>query len=103
LRKSELEQVLQAASEAIQRDGKIKLLFVLDHFEGWETDADWGDMNFYLKHDKDIEMIAIVGKDQWRDHSLMFAGAGLRKADVEYFTLYESDRALAWLAESPSR
>src|SRR3954465_15052083 len=99
LRKSELEKVQVAASEVIQRIGKLKLLFTLEKFEGWERTEEWGDMNFYLKHDKDIERIAIVGEEQWRDHALLFAGAGLRKSEVEFFARNEMARALLWLFE----
>ena len=99
LRKVELERVQQAAKEAIAIQHRIKLLFILDHFEGWERNARWGDMQFYIEHDKDIDKIAVVGAEQWRDHALMFAGAGLRKAGVEFFQPHEMVRALAWLAE----
>jgi hypothetical protein len=98
LRLADMQQVQSAASEAILQHGKIKLLFILDRFEGWEKNSKWGDMGFYIKHDKDLEKIAIVGDEQWRDEALMFAGAGLRKAAVEYFTPAEIDRARAWLA-----
>ena len=66
LLKSEWEKVQQAASSAIERVGRISLLFILDRFEGFEPNADWGDMNFHMKHGKDIDKIAIVGDDRWR-------------------------------------
>jgi SpoIIAA-like len=99
LLKSEWEKVQQAASSAIERVGRISLLFILDRFEGFEPNADWGDMNFHMKHGKDIDKIAIVGDDRWRDRALMFAGAGLRTAEVEFFTSTEISRAQAWLSQ----
>jgi hypothetical protein len=99
LRQAELKDVQAVAAQEIVRVGKIKLLFVLDAFEGWERDADWGDLAFYAAHDKDIEKIAIVGEEKWRDHGLAFAGAGIRKAAVQFFPPAESARARAWLLQ----
>jgi hypothetical protein len=48
-------------------------------------------------HDEDIEKIAIVGDEKWRDHALAFAGAGIRKAAVKFYPSSESAQAHAWL------
>ena len=97
LRESELKEVQAAAAQEIAHLGTIALLFVLDEFEGWERGADWGDLAFYATHDKDIERIAIVGEPNWRDPGLAFAGAGIRKAGVEFFPPAESAQARTWL------
>jgi SpoIIAA-like len=102
LRKSEFDQVRAAAAREIETRGSIKLLFLLDRFEGWERGPGWGDLDFYATHGRNIERIAIVGDEKWRDESLMFAGAGLRKADVQYFQPSERDRARAWLSAPPN-
>lgn len=98
LRRRDLEAVEQTAADAIRRDGAIRLLVVLDGFAGWEPGASWRDMGFYIRHGDGIERIAIVGDDTWRSEALMFAGADLRKAAVEYFTTSEMARAAEWLA-----
>ena len=97
MRKSEMENVQLQATPAIESGGNIRLLFILDRFEGWERNAAWGDMNFYLQHGKQLEKIAIVGDEQWRDQALMFAGAGLRQGEVEFFPDQEHSAAMAWL------
>ena len=99
LRQTELQDVQAVAAREIARLGRITLLFVLDEFEGWERGADWGDLEFYAAHDEDIERIAIVGDEKWRDHGLAFAGAGIRKAAVRFFPPAESARARAWLLQ----
>lgn len=98
LLRRDLEAVEQTAADAIRRDGAIRLLVVLDGFAGWEPGASWRDMGFYIRHGDGIERIAIVGDDTWRSEALMFAGADLRKAAVEYFTTSEMARAAEWLA-----
>jgi hypothetical protein len=55
-----------------------------------------------MAHDKDIKGVAIVGEPKWRDHGLAFAGAGIRKAAVRYFSPAETAQARAWLVESDS-
>lgn len=99
LRQAELKDVQAVAAREITRLGRITLLFVLDEFEGWERGADWGDLAFYAGHDKDIAKIAIVGAEKWRDHALAFAGAGIRKAAVQFYPPTESARARAWLLQ----
>jgi hypothetical protein len=99
LSKTELENAQAVAAQEIKRLGKIKLLFILEQFQGWERGADWGDLTFHATHDKDIERIAIVGEEKWRDHGLAFAGAGIRQAAVRFFPPTEIARARAWLLE----
>lgn len=100
LRQAELKEVQAVAAREIGRLGAIRLLFVLEEFEGWERDADWGDLEFYAAHDKDIEKIAIIGEPKWRDHGMAFAGAGIRKAAVQFFSPADSAQARAWLLEA---
>jgi len=97
LRQVELKDVQAVAAREIGRLGTIKLLFVLEDFEGWDRDTAWGDLEFYMAHDKDIEKIGIIGEEKWRDHGMAFAGAGIRKAAVRFFPPAESAQARAWL------
>ena len=97
--RSEMEKVQSALAAEIARVGKVRLLFVLDRFNGWEKGADWSDMTFYDQHGENIERIAIVGDEKWRDDALMFALADLRKAPTRYFLASEIDGARTWLAQ----
>jgi hypothetical protein len=99
LRKSELQGVQSVAAREIQARGKVRLLFILEEFKGWERGADWGDVSFYATHGRNVERIAIVGEEEWRDEALMFAGAGLRKGEVGYFVPAERQQAIAWLSQ----
>ena len=100
LRLSELKSAEAEVLREILRVGPVRLLFVLDHFDGWEPEDNWRDLGFYLKHGNDgIERIAIVGNERWRSLALMFAAADLRKAPVEYFRDEAVGAARAWLKE----
>ncbi len=97
LRKVDLDRCQDLLAAEIRRLGRVRLLFVLDSFEGWDPQDTWNDLTFYAKHGDAIERIAIVGHDRWRAHTLMFAGADLRQGPVEYFGEDALAEARAWL------
>ena len=99
LREADLREFQATAAREITRAGSIALLFLLEKFEGWDKEGNWGDLEFYSTHGDRIRKIAIVGDEKWRDESLAFAGAGIRKGEVRFFTPAESAPARAWLAE----
>jgi stage II sporulation SpoAA-like protein len=99
LRRSELDEFQRAAAKMIRKAGKVAALVVLDGFQGWERTDKWGDVSFLTEYDTDIEKIAIVGEELWREEVLMFAGAGLRSTPVRYFT--DAASARAWLGAAP--
>ena len=82
----------------MRRVGNVRLLFVLDGFEGWDPRDDWRDMAFYAKYGSSIDRIAIVGDERWQAETMMFAGADLRRAPVEFFPEASTAQARAWLA-----
>jgi hypothetical protein len=97
LGQAELEQSQQRLAAEMARGGPARLLFVLDGFEGWDPEARWNDLSFYVKHGDTIERIAIVGPERWRSETLMFAGADLRRAPVGFFVEGAVGEARAWL------
>ena len=98
LRKADLDRCQKLLVTAIDRLGTVRLLIVLNAFAGWDPDAPWNDISFYVKHGDAIERIAIVGPDRWRNHMLMFAAADLRKGPVQYFAPEAAADARAWLS-----
>jgi hypothetical protein len=99
LRKADLDACQARLAAEMGRLGPVRLLFVLDGFEGWEPRDNWSDLTFYAKYSDHIDRIAIVGDERWRSEALMFAGADLRRAPVEFFAGSSSDdgAARAWL------
>ena len=97
LRLVEFETCQERLIAEMARTGPSRLLFVLKEFKGWEPDAGWSDLSFYVKHGDKIERIAIVGPERWRSEALMFAAADLRKAPVEFFAEGNVAEARAWL------
>jgi hypothetical protein len=100
LHQADLERCQDLLAGEIKRIGPVRLLFVLEDFDGWAPGDDWRDLRFLVEHGDDIEKIAIVGDERWRGHTLMFAGADLRKAPVEFFPTASLAQACAWLASA---
>jgi stage II sporulation SpoAA-like protein len=100
LSKSEVGRIQAAAREAIRRCGKISALFILQDFQGWQREAEWGDDSFLSAHDKEIEKIAVVGENKWRDFVYAFLAKGFRHAEVEFFPTDDLTKARAWLTET---
>ena len=97
LRKQDLEQSQDFLATEMKRIGNVRLLFILSGFEGWDQRDDWRDMAFYVKYGSSIERIAIVGEERWQAETMMFTGAGLRRAPVEFFPEASVTQARAWL------
>ena len=98
LQKVEFDRCQEQLAGEIGRNGPIRLLFVLQGFEGWERGGQWNDLSFYMRYGDQIEKIAIVGPERWRDDTTTFAVAGLRRAPVEFFTEDALTGARTWLS-----
>jgi SpoIIAA-like len=98
LRRSDFEGCQTVLIAEMRRLGPVRLLFLLEEFEGWAPHDDWHDLTFYVKHGGMIERIAIVGDERWRTKSLMFAAADLRKAPLEFFSEGNAADARTWLS-----
>ena len=97
LRKKDLDRCQEQLVGEIGRIGPIRLLFVLQEFEGWERDRNWDDLSFYIGYGDHIERIAIIGPERWRDETMMFAAADLRRAPVAFFNEDALTGARTWL------
>ena len=99
LRKADFDRSSAAIAREIDRGGPVKVLVVLDGFEGWDSRDNWSDLSFYATYGDRIARLAIVGDERWRTEMLMFAVADLRTAPVEYFAGPAIAQARAWLAQ----
>jgi hypothetical protein len=90
-------EVESKAGAEIDDSQKVKLLVLAEEFSGWGKEGDWGDMTFFVEKGSHIEKIAVVANDKWKDELLMFLGAGLRQAAVEFFPDGGEEKARDWL------
>jgi hypothetical protein len=76
--------------------GKIRLLFEMNGFHGWEARAAWDDLKFGVRHFNDIERLAMVGDKRWQ-HWMAGLCKVLTTGKVRYFDRSEAGRARAWI------
>jgi SpoIIAA-like len=98
LKKTDYDRIIQIAKEAIVRQGKVRALIILEGFEGWERHKDWGDVSFMMQEGQQIEKMAIVGDEKWRDDGLAFTAKGFRPTAIEFFGAARLNEARTWLA-----
>ena len=78
--------------------GKLRVMFEMDDFHGWETAALWEDVKFDFKHFRDIERLAMVGDKAWQE-GMSFFCKPFTTAKIRYFGHHEMDRARQWITE----
>ncbi|HEY3857246.1 MAG TPA: STAS/SEC14 domain-containing protein [Verrucomicrobiae bacterium] len=78
--------------------GKIRVLFEMTDFHGWEAAAAWDDLKFDLNHFSDIERIAMVGDKKWEKGMSVFCRP-FTTAKIRYFDHAAIAEARAWLEE----
>lgn len=64
LHNEDYKSVVAHVESVIEREGKGGLPA---HFHGWDLHAAWDDRAFGVKHDRDIEKIAMIGDRKWNE------------------------------------
>ncbi|HUZ07708.1 MAG TPA: STAS/SEC14 domain-containing protein [Candidatus Paceibacterota bacterium] len=83
----------------LRQHGKLRVLFNMTSFTGWDAGAAREDIKFDLKHFADIEQPAMVGDKQWQ-HGLAVFFKPFTKATIRYFDHTDIAGARKWLAEA---
>lgn len=94
---TDLQTLQLAGMDVIRQGSKPRLLVMLENFQGWEKGADWGDVGFQIAHGNDIDKIALVGDEKWKDNVFAFVGKGLRTTKIEFFTHSALKEADIWI------
>lgn len=76
--------------------GKLRVLFDITGFGGWEAGALWEEVKFDAKHNADYRRLAVVGDQKWQQ-VLVTLFKPLVFAETRYFPQSESEQARQWL------
>ncbi len=87
-----------AVASMIEQVGKIKILFMMHDFHGWELGAVWEDIKFATKHCTDISKIAMVGESSWEKWMSTICKP-FTMSSIKYFEAGQEDAAREWLAQ----
>ena len=93
------ERFLPELEHLIARHGKIRVLFDMHDFHGWQASALWQDVKFDLKHFKDIERLAMVGEKRWEKWMAAFCRP-FTTAKIRYFDRHEAADADEWVQQN---
>ena len=97
--KTDYEQFVPEFESLVQQHGKLRVLFDMTGFHGWEAGALWEDTKFAIKHFADIERLAMVGEKKWQ-HGMATFCKPFTKAAIRYFDHTDGAAARKWLAEA---
>jgi hypothetical protein len=96
LTKADYQHFVPETEQLIRRHGKIRILFEMDDFHGWEAAGLWQEIMFDLKHLKDIERLAMVGEKAW-EHAMAAFCRPFTSAKIRYFDRSEAAEARDWI------
>lgn len=99
LRHEDYQHFVPEFEKLVDRHGKIRVLFEMVDFHGWEAAAAWDDIKFDVKHFSDIERIAMVGDKAW-EHGLSVFCKPFTRAKLRYFDRSVADEARDWIAQT---
>ncbi len=94
---ADYEHFEPAVNQLIEDSGKIKILFVMQDFHGWDMGAVWEDIKFATRHCRDIEKIAMVGENAWEKWMSAICKP-FTMSKIKYFDAHEEEAAREWLA-----
>jgi hypothetical protein len=82
----------------VQQHGKLRVLFDMTDFHGWDAGAIWEDVKFDVKHFADIERLAMVGEKKWQSGMAAFCKP-FTTATIRYFDHAGAAEAKKWVSE----
>jgi hypothetical protein len=99
LAKADYEHFVPEFDRLILQHGKLRVLFDMTGFHGWDAGAAWEDLKFGIKHFADIERFAMVGEKKWQ-HGMATFCKPFTKATIRYFDHADAAEARKWLGEA---
>jgi hypothetical protein len=100
LAKADYEHFVPSFGRLVQQNRKLRVLFDLNGFAGWDADSGllWDDIKFNHKHSANLERLAMVVDKKWR-HGMATFCKSFTKATVRYFNQAKAADARLWLDE----
>ncbi len=90
------ERFVPEFERLLREHGKIRLVFDMVGFHGWEGAALWDDIKFDVKHFSHIERLAMVGEKKWEKGMSVFCRP-FTTATIRYFDHTARAEADAWV------
>jgi len=91
------EQFVPVFDRLVKQQGKVRVLFDMVDFHGWELGALWDDIKFDITHFSSFEMLAMVGDKAW-EKGMSVLCRPFTTARIKYFERTAIEEARQWLA-----
>jgi hypothetical protein len=95
---AEYQECVAEFERLLKEHGKLRVLYDLVNFHGWDAAALWDEVKFDVKHFSDVERLASVGDATWKKWMMEFYKP-FTAATVRYFERDQIEEARAWLNE----
>ena len=89
---SKMDQLLEGSTD------KVGMLLDVCAATGWTIPGFWQEIKFDIKHYNNISKLAFVS-DKSRDKLVAMISKPFTKAEVEFFTKDQTDKAKAWVVQ----
>lgn len=96
LNKEDFERFVPEVERLITDHGRVRVLFDMQEFRGWNVGGLWEDVKFSVNHFNDVERVAMVGERKWQEWMASFCKP-FTTAEIRYFEPNEADQAHDWL------
>lgn len=96
--KADYADIVPVFERLVKQHGKLRVLFDLADFHGWDAGAVWQDLKLGLAHFAHIERIAMVGENKWH-HGMAVFCQPFTAAKVRYFDHADLAKAQEWIDE----
>jgi hypothetical protein len=93
------QHLLPEFERLVNQNGKIRVLFEMADFHGWDGSALRDDINFEVEHFFDIERVAMVGDKKWEKAMSVFCKP-FTTAKIRYFDCAAIADARTWLEQN---
>jgi translation initiation factor IF-3 len=96
LSKADYETFVPEVERLIEEHDKVRILFEMRDFHGWELGALWEDTKFDIKHFTHIERLAMLGDKKWEKGMAAFCRP-FTTAKIRYFDVADEAEARSWI------
>ena len=96
--KADYERVSPEFERLVKEHGKLRVLFDMTDFHGWDVGAAWQDVKLGFAHFDHIDRLALVGEKKWQRGMAAFCRPFTR-ATVRYFDHADLEKARKWIDE----
>ena len=93
---TDYEQFVPEFKRLAVKHGKLRLLFDMNDFQGWDACVLWVDTKFAANHFSSIARLAMVGEKRWQHGMAMFCKP-FTSATIRYFDYSDAHTVRQWL------